>query len=268
MNGNEESLRIRTRRPRLPPELIDAIINLLCDDGGTLRTCALVCRSWIPASRHHLFSQIRITPMDSVDALNILLSTWCTINSAVEHLVLEGIDRVCNLEGIACRLPYVTQLSLRDWNCALRTCPAAISHLNPILRNLQVLEIFRASFDQQGASLLLLLRHSPKLKALHCLSVSLGISVDADIGQSPDLLQISRAGPMPELRSLELLASTPVLSWMAPHWTTAAPRLTTLILSCVSAHRIDRYSVERLLEVAGSSLKHLIFSPNLHNLRE
>lgn len=44
--------------PRLPPELCDLVIGWLEGDGEILRACALVCRSWLPASRHHLFQAV------------------------------------------------------------------------------------------------------------------------------------------------------------------------------------------------------------------
>lgn len=46
--------------PILPPELIDKIIDNLSADPGTLKKCAIVCRSWCPRSRVHLFRHIRL----------------------------------------------------------------------------------------------------------------------------------------------------------------------------------------------------------------
>lgn len=42
----------------LPQELIELIIDFAHDDPRTLRSCALVCRAWLPSSRYHLFSSI------------------------------------------------------------------------------------------------------------------------------------------------------------------------------------------------------------------
>lgn len=49
----------------LPHELTDSIIGFVRDDddprgSSTLLACALVCRDWVPASRHHLFRQISL----------------------------------------------------------------------------------------------------------------------------------------------------------------------------------------------------------------
>lgn len=46
--------------PRLPPELLDHVIDLLHDTKHTLKECSLVSRSWIPRTRKHLFASIKI----------------------------------------------------------------------------------------------------------------------------------------------------------------------------------------------------------------
>lgn len=43
-----------------PPELIDIIIDHLHADNKSLAACTLVCRSWLPSSRYHLFSTITV----------------------------------------------------------------------------------------------------------------------------------------------------------------------------------------------------------------
>ena len=45
---------------RLYVELYDYIIDFLHDDHSALRTCSLVCRSWLPASRSHLFYHLAL----------------------------------------------------------------------------------------------------------------------------------------------------------------------------------------------------------------
>jgi len=43
---------------RLPPELLDLIVDLLQDSENALRNCCLVSKSWIPRTRKHLFADI------------------------------------------------------------------------------------------------------------------------------------------------------------------------------------------------------------------
>jgi hypothetical protein len=77
------------KRPaRLPPELIDWVIDSLHDDRATLKTCALVCRSWVPTSRHHLSSYLVISTETRQDLIAILCSTSCMIGPAVRELTL------------------------------------------------------------------------------------------------------------------------------------------------------------------------------------
>ncbi|KAI0784384.1 hypothetical protein C8Q75DRAFT_394949 [Abortiporus biennis] len=48
-------MHITTQVPRLPPELVDHIIDFLYDEKPTLPSCCLVARSWLASSRYHLF---------------------------------------------------------------------------------------------------------------------------------------------------------------------------------------------------------------------
>jgi hypothetical protein len=53
-------LRSHTRSPRLPPELIEHIIDYLHDSPEDLRSCARVCKAWLAPSRFHLFYKITL----------------------------------------------------------------------------------------------------------------------------------------------------------------------------------------------------------------
>lgn len=39
----------------LPNELVDKVIDNLCDECSTLKVCALISKSWLPRSRFYLF---------------------------------------------------------------------------------------------------------------------------------------------------------------------------------------------------------------------
>ena len=47
---------------RLPPELLDLIVDNLHDEQTTLQACCLVSKSWIPRARKHLFAHIWFHP--------------------------------------------------------------------------------------------------------------------------------------------------------------------------------------------------------------
>ena len=51
-----------TARVQIPREIHDEIIGSLHDDHPTLRTCALVCRAWLPRVRHYLFRTVVLDP--------------------------------------------------------------------------------------------------------------------------------------------------------------------------------------------------------------
>lgn len=44
----------------IPSEISDYIIDFLHNDRPTLSLCSVVCKEWLPASRHHLFSSLHI----------------------------------------------------------------------------------------------------------------------------------------------------------------------------------------------------------------
>ena len=46
---------MRHFKARLPAELTDRVIDHLHSNQPALRTCSLVCKDWLPASRYHLF---------------------------------------------------------------------------------------------------------------------------------------------------------------------------------------------------------------------
>ncbi|KAK0189266.1 hypothetical protein F5146DRAFT_704813 [Armillaria mellea] len=43
-----------------PQEIVDAIIDTLCDDTSSLTTCSLVCRRFLPRAQVHLFSTVAL----------------------------------------------------------------------------------------------------------------------------------------------------------------------------------------------------------------
>ena len=54
--------------PDLPPEIIDWIVDLLHDKPGTLKTCCLASKSWVPRTRKHLFASIEFDSAKTVES--------------------------------------------------------------------------------------------------------------------------------------------------------------------------------------------------------
>lgn len=46
----------------VPSELTDAVIDHVQLDKQSLANCSVVCRAWLPRSRHHLFDRIHLSP--------------------------------------------------------------------------------------------------------------------------------------------------------------------------------------------------------------
>ena len=75
---------------RLAPEIVDLVIDFLRGDIQSLKSCSLVCKSWYPRCRYHLFRSIRIpgkwvsvflqslrsTPSEIITTLEIGGSYW------------------------------------------------------------------------------------------------------------------------------------------------------------------------------------------------
>ncbi|RPD79682.1 hypothetical protein L226DRAFT_425802, partial [Lentinus tigrinus ALCF2SS1-7] len=55
--------------PRVPVEVAERIIDLLSDHVGTLRSCALTCREWLPRSQYRLMTSIRIWSNEAVSSM-------------------------------------------------------------------------------------------------------------------------------------------------------------------------------------------------------
>ena len=77
---------------QLPREIIDEILGQLQTDKDTLRTCSLVCQTWLPHARYQLFRQVSLDPSPHT-ALFPDLITRCP--------ELARVIRVFNLRGRA-----------------------------------------------------------------------------------------------------------------------------------------------------------------------
>jgi len=44
--------------PRLPPEILDNVVDLLHDESDALKVCCLASKSWISRTRKHLFAHV------------------------------------------------------------------------------------------------------------------------------------------------------------------------------------------------------------------
>ncbi|EGO03891.1 hypothetical protein SERLA73DRAFT_84078 [Serpula lacrymans var. lacrymans S7.3] len=77
------------RRHKIPPEITDHIIDHLHEDVHSLTTCSLVCKEWLPASRHHLFSSISLHPWKKDSFLRLVESPIATFAPYVRRVYMR-----------------------------------------------------------------------------------------------------------------------------------------------------------------------------------
>src|ERR1700722_1657420 len=83
---------------RLPNEIQDRTLDFLHNSKPALKASALVCRAWVPTSRYHLFSRIKLHALNA----DVFKNPHCTIRSC-EHL------EVCGSYGTSTAMTEVLQ---------------------------------------------------------------------------------------------------------------------------------------------------------------
>jgi hypothetical protein len=129
--------------PAIPQELSDMIIDFLHNDVSALCSAGLVCKSWLPTSRFHLFSRIQLS------SLNVprLLELICAEGSIVPPYIVDLeiiVDESQIVEEMLLRLPLLSNLKtlfLSNIIMASLT-PDAKKRLNIMFRNLTSLTLF------------------------------------------------------------------------------------------------------------------------------
>ncbi|KAJ6504157.1 hypothetical protein C8R47DRAFT_1316365 [Mycena vitilis] len=159
----------------MPQEIVDMVIDHLVDRGWpsaadkrALGACALVCRSWVPRSRHHLFRRI-VLDSRVADLIPLLRSENCTFAPYVRHITAfrthtdpgdhhfdkigKDLKRLTNvttlmLDGMfhACApwadfmsgFPKVTDVSIHFHLTGNSNCVLGMIHMLPALRRLDI----------------------------------------------------------------------------------------------------------------------------------
>lgn len=94
-SGLDLSLNNWALQPVLPPELTDRIIDFCYDEPSSLAQTSLVCRSFLPACRMHLFASLAIYQDNAcafVDLLQGPLSTIPHFSETLQISVRESDD--------------------------------------------------------------------------------------------------------------------------------------------------------------------------------
>ena len=105
---------------RLSPELYDRIIDHLHSFKHSLATCSIVCQSWFPASRYHLFLDINLSP-NLVHFLHSSPHAMETITPYIHNVTLGGawlLEQRSEFDttiSLLLMLDNVRGLSLETW---------------------------------------------------------------------------------------------------------------------------------------------------------
>ncbi|KAK7685101.1 hypothetical protein QCA50_011938 [Cerrena zonata] len=116
----------------IPPELSDYTIDFLHDDIPSLRACALTCRSWLLASRFHLFDTVRVHSAQDLDKLVALVSST---NGHSQDIVSCIQTLSVSKASPASTSPHTTDRSLAHWEASL---PTVLSPQLPYLSSLHI----------------------------------------------------------------------------------------------------------------------------------
>jgi hypothetical protein len=79
---------------RIPPELIEVIIQKLDFDIPTLAVCCLVSKAWLACSRHRLCPRVSLNHRNARDFFQLLDSPHSTISQGIRHISIEYTSSV------------------------------------------------------------------------------------------------------------------------------------------------------------------------------
>jgi len=81
-------------KPHIPPEILDDVVDLLCDEPETLEECCLVSKSWIPRTRKHLFAEVNFPNQADLESWKNLFPDPSTSPGHYTKNLIVGFVRV------------------------------------------------------------------------------------------------------------------------------------------------------------------------------
>ncbi|EJD42196.1 hypothetical protein AURDEDRAFT_186173 [Auricularia subglabra TFB-10046 SS5] len=182
---------------RVPNELQDHIIDFVAPDVSSLRSCALVCRTWHPRSATHLFSTMSVKTSGAFLALSTLVDRGCVWLAHTRNLrlLMPGTCTMIEIERILRCMPQLVELTFGACQWKLTTYGGANVPLPAVLPYLRTLRIEGASTETLRAMTGLLASQFPMLESVDMT----GISVEDVPGAGMVLSQLGAS-----LRTLRL----------------------------------------------------------------
>ncbi|KAH7928610.1 hypothetical protein BV22DRAFT_193926 [Leucogyrophana mollusca] len=242
---------VGTRKTFIPPEITDHIIDHLHEDAEALGTCSLVCKSWLPASRYHLFSIISLHPWKKDSFLRLLDSTCSSFAPHVRHLYIrEGRgaytwekkwlnDALPRLSG----LTHVESLEIEQVFWEFLSAAAKKSFFEGF-RGIKQLKLRQFEF-RTGTDLVTFLSAFPKLEALRLDNVK----------WERETMELAGLSVPTRLRvvGMNYCRKSPVLDWLMSG--DRIPRAQNIRLGMLTAR--DTPVVSRYLRLLGNSVEEL-----------
>ncbi|KAJ7164185.1 hypothetical protein C8R46DRAFT_309300 [Mycena filopes] len=247
---------------KLPPELVDRLIDYLHDDIHALANCALVSRTWAPASRYHVFGHVVLLDKSWTEYLRLLTSPFATFTPHSTHTLTfatafgSRTTLASLLDDIVPKLPQfsaVTSLCLGILNWSEMSTPTVIS-LAALFVSITALDIRHVQVDDvhELAGVISLFPHLEKMSVA---PFFLGDPADIHVAPFPDLprglvhVALTWFGPS---GTRDMLAEA--FPWL--EGTSAQPSpVQSLTLSLVDTSTLP--ALGRLLRVLGPQLQAL-----------
>ncbi|KAF7373323.1 hypothetical protein MSAN_00541800 [Mycena sanguinolenta] len=233
----------------LPPEMIDAILDLLAGDYRSLKACSLLCRAWALRCRRHLFKTCTVTSKNVLAFYDTLLS-----GSTFDP---EGVGKICALNHewnepdpyldktvAALRLlTGVRMLGLSLANVAHRATDAFFAQDLSWAFHMSRTSPLPASFPPTHPPLIEMICLFPALQEL-------GIHLSSTLPKAP-----STAVPPRGLHSLVLGDNSPgpILAWLNAF--NHLPHVDSLILPILKNN--EKLIIYDALRKLGGALRHL-----------
>ena len=153
-------------RPRLPPELLDNVVDFLHDSRNTFKSCCLVSKSWIPRTRKYLFADIKFRFLEDLQLWELAFPD-------------PSISPACCAKTLAIGSPQVIAAAAGGGGWVLAF--SRVVHLT-----INTLET-----DSEPIAISLIPFHgfSPVLKSLRVVSATLTLSQTFDLIRSFPLLE-------------------------------------------------------------------------------
>lgn len=225
-----------------------------------LPRCSLVCKSWVPSSRLHLFASLSLLRFD-LDTTIDVLGPGSTVSAYVHHLkITDGCVEPYDPKWVADALPKLPlseltaleslELNSFSWDAMAHSAIGCLSALAP---RLKILELICVDFDTYTQAIELI----SAARSLESLTLS-GISFK----DNDDNIPFFQYSAPPSLRVIKFTTDyTALLDWLrlSQHFAS----VTTLTLDMVEWKRIP--SMSAFLRSLGPVLENLtlsLFDPN------